>query len=350
MPAHLMPRTVSRPGRALVAVPQGVTLVDVANAAGVSKITASRALSNPGVVSEATRLKVEQAVARVGYVPNLVAGGLKSRRSRLIACLVPTIASGSVFLPAVRAMTQAFERAGYQVMLAQRGYGASQEDKQLEAVLARRPDGVVLTGTFTSAVARRRLKATGIPVVEMWDMARSPIDMLVGFSHREAGKAAAAYLHGKGYRRLAMISATEPRGAAREAGFVAEVRRLAMPEPPVFAVSPPTQMGHGRAGLAHLLKTDPKIDAVFCTTDMVALGAIVETQARGLKVPGQIAIMGFGDMDFAADANPALTTIKVDSELIGERSAALVISVLDGQRAQARVLDVGFSIVERASA
>ncbi|WP_326534012.1 LacI family DNA-binding transcriptional regulator [Pseudorhodoferax sp.] len=323
--------------------------MDVANAAGVSKITASRAISNPSVVTEATRRKVHEAAARIGYVQNFVAGSLKSKRSRLIACVVPTIASASVFLPAVRAMTQAFERLGYHVMLSQRGYGLEQESEQIETVLARRPDGIVLTGTFASAAARRRLKASGLPVMEMWDMARSPIDMLVGFSHEAAGREAAAYLHGKGRRRIAMVSATEPRSAAREAGFVAELQRLGLSAPLIHSVAPPTRLGHGRQGLAALLQSDPRIDAVFCTTDMVALGVILEAQSRGLQVPGQLAVMGFGDMDFAADANPPLTTIHVDNEQLGERAAVLMVEALDGRRSK-RVLDMGFQIVERASA
>ncbi|MBS0455387.1 MAG: LacI family DNA-binding transcriptional regulator [Proteobacteria bacterium] len=344
-----MPPPASSLARVSTSTPRGVTLLDVANEAGVSKITASRAISNPGMVTEATRLKVQQAASRIGYVPNFVAGSLKSRRSRLIACVVPTIASGSVFLPAVRAMTQAFERLGYHVMLAQRGYGQEQENEQIETVLARRPDGIVLTGTFSSAAARRKLKASGLPVMEMWDMARSPIDMLVGFSHEAAGRAAAAYLHGKGRRHVAMISANEPRSAAREAGFVGELQRLGLPAPRIETIAPPTRMGHGRVGLAALLKADPRIDAVFCTTDMVALGVTVEAQLRNLDVPRRLAVMGFGDMDFAADASPALTTIRIDNEQLGEQAATLLVEAIDGRRSK-RVLDMGFEVVERASA
>lgn len=301
------------------------------------------------MVTEATRRKVQEAAARIGYVPNFVAGSLKSRRSRLIACVVPTIASGSVFLPAVRAMTQAFERLGYHVMLSQRGYGVAQENEQIETVLSRRPDGIVLTGRFESPDARRRLKSSGLPVMEMWDMARSPIDMLVGFSHELVGRKAAAYLHAKGRRRIAMISASEPRSSAREAGFAAELLRLGSPPVRIHTVAPPTRMGHGRQGLVELLQVDPDIDAVFCTTDMVALGVIVEAQARGLKVPKQLAVMGFGDMDFAVDAEPALTTIRVDNERLGESAATLLVEAIDGRRSK-RVLDMGFEVVERTSA
>lgn len=345
-----MPHIDPPPHKPKPLAPAGTTLADVAKVAGVSKITASRAFSNPGVVTEATRRKVQEAATQIGYVPNFVAGSLKSRRSRLIACVVPTIASGSVFLPAVRSMTQAFERLGYHVMLSQRGYGRTQENEQIETVLARRPDGIVLTGTFSSATARHRLKASGLPIMEMWDMTRSPIDMLVGFSHKAVGRSAASYLYSKGHRHMAMISAIEPRSAAREAGFVAEVQRLGLSAPLIYSVEPPTRMSHGRQGLVQLLQQSNETpDAIFCTTDMVALGVMAEAQLQGLRMPQQLAVLGFGDMDFAADATPSLTTVHIDNEQLGERAATLMVEALDGQRTQ-HIVDMGFKIVERASA
>lgn len=111
-----------------------ITLDDVARAAGLSKMTASRALNKPSLVTPETQRRVREAAAAVGYIPNLIAGSLKSKKTRLIACLVPTIASGSVFLVAVHAMTEAFAARGYQVMLGERGYDASREDDLVEAM------------------------------------------------------------------------------------------------------------------------------------------------------------------------------------------------------------------------
>lgn len=332
-----------------------ITLADVARIAGVAKITASRVLSNPSVVSEETRRRVLDAVASSGYIPNIMAGALKSKRTRLIACLVPTIASGSAFLVAVQAMTEAFRTAGFQVMLAERGYDPSREAELIEAVIARRPDAVVITGVMSSEPVRRRLKAAGMPVVETWDMSARPIDMLVGFSHEEAGAAMARFLHRKGRRRLAMIAATEPRGDARARGFIDEARRLGLategePGMPVHTIEAPTRMSHGREGLAALLARHPRIDALFCATDLVAVGALIEAQHRRIDVPGQLAICGFGDLDMAAATEPPLTTIHIDSGEIGRRAAALAMARIDGKRVPRRVVDVGFAVVERGSA
>jgi len=125
-------------------------------------------------------------------VPNLLAGGLASTRSRLVAAVVPTI-SGPVFLETIQSLTEALAERGYQLMLGQAGYAGSREDALLEAIIGRRPDGIVLTGIMHSAEGRKRLLAAGIPVVETWDLTPTPIDMLVGFSHVEVGRAVAGF-------------------------------------------------------------------------------------------------------------------------------------------------------------
>src|SRR3982751_2416238 len=191
-----------------------VTLHDVARLAGVAPITASRALNTPDRVSADVLEKVSDAVRRTGYVPNRLAGGLASARSRLVAAVVPTIA-GPVFLQTVQSLTAALAESGYQLMLGQSGYTDSREDALLEAIIGRRPDGIVLTGVVHSATGRKRLMAAGIPVVETWDLTPTPIDMLVGFSHVDVGRSVANFLHGKGRRRLAVVAGDDERSARR---------------------------------------------------------------------------------------------------------------------------------------
>lgn len=347
------PASPSR-SRTRAAPATSVTLADVAKVAGVSKITASRALANPDVVSEKTRKRVLDAVVETGYVRNLLAGALRSNRTRLIACLVPTIGSGSVFMDAVQSLTEMMESAGYQVILGQRGYDVSQEERLVEAVLARRPDGLVLMGVVRSEAARRRLQSTGIPLVEAWDMSGAPVDSMVGFSHRKVGAASARYLHAKGRVRPAIITTDEPRGAQRGQGFVETARRIGFiaqgADIPLYRFAAPSRMRHGREGLAQILELQPDTDALYCATDLVALGALTEARSRGIAVPQQLAIVGFGDADFAMDTDPALTTVRVDSVALGQRAAAMLMARIEGRTAAGQVLDLGFDIVERGSA
>jgi LacI family gluconate utilization system Gnt-I transcriptional repressor len=326
-----------------------VTLHDVARIAGVAPITASRALNTPGQVSAELVRRVTEAVASTGYVPNRVAGGLASARSRLVAALVPTI-SGPVFLGTVRALNEALAAQGYQLMLGQSGYADSREDALLEALIGRRPDGIVLTGIMHSPQGRQRLLASGIPVVETWDLTPTPIDMLVGFSHAEVGRAVVAFLHARGRRRLAMIAGDDERSARRQQAFHAAAQAAGLPPVAVILVPAPTTLKSGRSALAELLQTSPAVDAVFCSSDLLALGVMTEARVRGVSVPGQLAVVGFGDLDFAADLHPALTTVRIDSMAIGRQAAQFIVDRAEGREVAARVVDVGFSIVARDSA
>lgn len=326
-----------------------VTLHDVAKLAGVAPITASRALNTPEQVSPEVLKKVSEAVARTGYVPNRLAGGLASARSRLVAAVVPTI-SGPVFLETVQSLTTALAERGYQLMLGQSGYDLAREDALLEAIIGRRPDGIVLTGIMHSAEGRRRLLAAGIPVVETWDLTPTPLDMLVGFSHGDVGRAVAAYLHARGRRRLAVVVGDDERATRRRQAFEAEARRLGLPPPQVVTVPAPTTLKSGRRALGELLAADAGIDAVSCSSDLLALGVMTEAQVRGIAVPGQLAIIGFGDLDFAADLHPALTTVRIDGTAIGRQAALFIVERAEGRAVNDRVVDIGFTIVERASA
>jgi LacI family transcriptional regulator, gluconate utilization system Gnt-I transcriptional repressor len=325
-----------------------VTLHDVAKLAGVAPITASRALNTPERVSAEVRAKVSDAVARTGYVPNRLAGGLASTRSRLVAAVVPTIA-GPVFLKTVQSLTEALAERDYQLMLGQAGYDGAREDALLEAIIGRRPDGIVLTGILHSAAGRRRLLASGIPVVETWDLTPTPIDMLVGFSHVEVGRAVARFLHAKGRRRFAAVSGDDERAKRRCAAFQDEAMRLGVTPEPYVEVPAPTTLKRGRAALGQLLARGTAIDAIFCSSDLLALGVLTEARVRGIAVPEQLAVVGFGDQEFAEDLEPSLTTVQIQGTAIGRQAARFIVERAEGRAVDARIVDIGFSIVERRS-
>jgi LacI family transcriptional regulator, gluconate utilization system Gnt-I transcriptional repressor len=325
-----------------------VTLHDVAKIAGVAPITASRALNTPGQVSPEVLKKVTEAVSRTGYVRNGLAGGLASTRSRLVAAVVPTIA-GPVFLQTLQALTDALAEGGYQLMLGQSGYAQSREDALLEAIIGRRPDGIVLTGIMHSAEGRRRLLAAGIPVVETWDLTPNPLDMLVGFSHAEVGAAVARYLHGKGRRRLALVGGDDERSRRRLEAFRLVAQSAGQDEVPTVLVPAPTTLKSGRSALGELLARTPEVDAVFCSSDLLALGVMTEARACGIEVPGRLAVVGFGDLEFAADLSPSLTTVRIDARAIGRQAARFIIERAEGRPVAQKVVDIGFSIVERDS-
>jgi LacI family gluconate utilization system Gnt-I transcriptional repressor len=263
--------------------------------------------------------------------------------------IVPTIV-GPVFSSTLHATTTALADEGYQVMLGESGYVHSREDDLLAAIISRRPAGIILTGIVHSPEGRRRLAGAGVPVVETWDLTPTPIDMLVGFSHERVGMAVAEFFHARGVRHPGIIAAKDPRALLRNRGFVEAFRKFGVEDIPVHHSPAPSTLGEGRRGLTDLLHRSPKLDAVTCSSDFLAHGVLIEAQARNVTVPGNLAVMGFGDLDFAGDTAPTLSSVRIDGVAIGRQAARFIIDKINGRSIPTRVVDVGFSIVSRESA
>src|SRR5262245_13571031 len=170
-------------------------------------------------------------------------------------------------------------------MLGQIGYAESREDDLLRAIIGRRPDGIVITGILHSAEARRLLLVSGIPIVETWDYTPTPIDALVGFSQERIGREVCEYLVARGCRRLAIISGDDRRAGRRRAGFLRAAAKAKLAKPQVRLVPAPTTHAGGRSGLSEILTADANVDAVFCTSDTLAMGVLTEAHHRGIAVP-----------------------------------------------------------------
>jgi LacI family transcriptional regulator, gluconate utilization system Gnt-I transcriptional repressor len=324
-----------------------VTLSDLARLTGVTKVTVSRALNSPDLVASETLERVREAVRQTGYTPDLVAGSLASNRSQLIVALIPAIAGG-VFQETVTALTAKLAAGGFQLLLGQSGYDDSREDALLDAIIGRRPAGIVLTGVVHSEAARQKLRASGIPLVETWDITESPLDMLIGFSHRKIGQAAADFLRERGARRPAIITPDDRRAQARAEAFSEAFGGDAAI--PVVTAPSPANLGDGRHALGRLLDEHPAVDAIFCGADNLALGVLMEARKRNLRVPEQLKVIGYGDQNFAGDTDPPLTTIRIDGTKIGELAATMLMARIKGSKTRQRKVDVGFTVVVRESA
>lgn len=328
--------------------PREIRLTEVATLARVSPITVSRALNNPEVVAPETLKRVQLAVQQLGYVPNRLAGSLSSSRSRLIAAIVPTV-THSLFAASIQAFSSEMSSAGYQVLLGLSGYSDVDECQILDALLSRRPEGLLLIGVARSSALRARLLNVNMPTVETWDMTDTPVDMLVGFSHYDAGVAVAERFLARGLRRPALISADDERAMARREGFIQTMARHGIDNVAQVLVKPPSSVAQGRTSLATILAGSADVDAVFCGSDLLALGVLSEARARGLDVPSRLAVCGFGDLAFSADLAPALTTVQMDGSRIGTTAAHCLIDRLDGSSVRPKI-DIGFTLVGRETA
>ena len=325
-----------------------MTLEDVARLAGVSTITVSRAVNHPEKVAGKTLEKVNRAIYQTGYVPNLLAGGLASKRTRMIAAIVPSIAN-LVYAETMQYFSKRLQEFGYQMMLGESGYPEKNEQSLLSAILSRRPDGILLTGVNHSPECRRLLLSARIPVVETWDLTPTPLDHVVGFSHERIGLDVADFILRKGFKRIGTISASDRRAQYRESVMIERLQRYGVNDVHRVHVEVPSDLRKGRDGLSQLL-ADGFIDGVvFCSSDTLAQGALTECQARGLKVAEQIAIIGFGDQSFAADTYPPLSTVRIDRPKMGKIAADTLLARIDGRVLDDHVIDVGFEIVERGT-
>jgi LacI family gluconate utilization system Gnt-I transcriptional repressor len=329
--------------------PSAPTLEEVARVAGLSPITGSRALNNPGLVRPSTIEKVREAVTLTGYIPNMLAGGLASRRSRLVAAVVPQL-TNAMFVDTIQGLNEQLAAHGYHLLLCQSAYSLEMEEELVRAILSRRPDGIVLTGIHHTQNLRKLLLSSSTPVVETWDLTPTPIDMLVGFSHDLIGRKIGQYLLGKGYRRFGMVCASDERANLRRQGIASVLDEEGIRGVPWVEVPTPATLALGRQGLSQLLESGASFEVIACSSDALAQGVMIEARARGLAVPQQLAVMGFGDLDFAAHTLPPISTVHVDKRAIGVQAANAVMARIEGRPLDNPVIDVGFELIARGSA
>ncbi len=326
---------------------ESLTLDDVAAAAEVSAATVSRWFNNPEIVAAATGERIRQAVERLGYIPNLIAGGLASSRSRLVAVMIPQLAN-SIFVETIEAMISELDAAGYVTMLSVTGLGESAIREPIRAALGRRAEAVVITSTVDQET-RKLLRRSGTTVIEIWDLPEEPVDVAIGFSHRDIGEDLASFARQKGYRHPHLLLPETPRARQRRDGFVAEWCSRGATPPGETEVMVPGRLSDARACFTHIMQMNPRPDLVVCGSDLLAMGVADEAQAVGIAVPDELGVIGFGNTQLAADGRPTITSVEIDGTRIA-REAITVLQQRAGQTNDApRRIDVGFSIVERQS-
>ncbi|KWE38162.1 LacI family transcriptional regulator [Burkholderia territorii] len=329
---------------------------DVARLAGVSKMTVSRVLAGHSVAAD-TRERVCRAIDQLGYVADAAAGALSSGRSEFVAVLVPSLSSSN-FSDTVRGLTDALEPHGLQLLLGDTDYDLAREERLVRSMLRHQPRCIALTGAQHTDATRKLLERSAIPVVEMWDLPTRPIDTAVGFSNVRAARAMVRHLAERGYRRIGFLggaSELDRRGLDRLKGYQAEINALGLGEPRIVRLGEsPITMSHGEPAMAALLDKWPDTDAVMCVSDMSAFGAIMACHRRGLSVPADIAVAGFGNFEVATCCHPTITTVSVDAYGIGLHTGEALLAALQardgGGPIESRRIRIDYTIVARESA
>jgi LacI family gluconate utilization system Gnt-I transcriptional repressor len=303
---------------------------DVAKRLGISAMTVSRALRHGTGVAPATREAIMKAIEEMGYVPNQIAGSLASRRSGFAAVLVPSL-NNSHFSETVLALNAALETHGIQLLIGSTDYDRDKEAGLVRAFLARKPEAIILTNDGHKPEVAHLLKQAQIPVVQIWDLPAQPIQHVVGFSNREAMKRLIEKLLGAGYRRITYfgeLDDAETRGAARRVGYCEAMAEMGL-APRLCAVGrPPAMMSDGDRALDELLLRYPDTELVACVSDPLAFGIMAACARRGISVPHQLAISGFGDFEIARVSVPGITTVKIDATALGRLTGKIVLDLV----------------------
>ncbi|WP_217438578.1 LacI family DNA-binding transcriptional regulator [Fertoeibacter niger] len=308
-------------------------LEDIARATGVSKMTVSRVLRGGSGYSDGTRDRVMQVASRLGYVPNRLAAALGSDASTLVGICVPRLTSG-LFGHVLDGVDRALRRLGYQVMIGCNNHAAEEEEAWLRQVISWRPAGVILSGRNHTPGTVDLLRNAGMPVVELWDLNTSPIDISVGFSHFDCGVEMGQFLIRRGRRRAGFVGAlsrSDVMGQARLEGFAAALSRAGHPlaDREVLHDSPGFYAGF--YGLEVLLARSPHLDVVYFHNDEMAIGGLAYCTARGVNVPGDLGIVGWGGMEAASVLPRRLTTTVVPTTAIGKAAAEALVARLKGE-------------------
>lgn len=328
--------------------PKNATLDDVAALAHVSTATVSRFLNNPKVVAAATGDRIAQAIAATGYIPNLLAGGLASSKSRMVAVLIPHLAD-SIFNDTIQTMAEELAKAGTTVMMALTAGPPDRTDEMILAAMGRRVDAIISTAPLGDRTADLLRRFPGL-FIQIWELPEHPVGLAVGFSHHDVGRDMARFLQSRGYRHPLLVTVEGSRARMRREGFLAEWQATGGAAVAEAQVSAPSRFGQARRIFADMRRLEQQPDVVICGSDYLAQGIIVEAQAVGLRVPDQLAVVGFGNSNIAGDMRPTITTVDIDGARIAREAIAAIAAHAEGKPLRERSIDVGFRLIARESA
>jgi len=303
-----------------------LTLRDVSEAAGVSEMTVSRVLRNKGDVSDGTRERVLEAAKRLGYVPNKIAGALASQRVNLVAVIIPSM-SNMVFPEVMTGISQVLEETSLQPVVGLTGYRPEKEEKVLYEMLSWRPSGVIIAGLEHSDASRAMLRASGIPVVEIMDVDGTPIDSVVGISHRRAGQQMAQAIVRAGYRRIGFMGTKMPldhRARKRFEGFTEALAKAGIEMADHEFYSGGSALLKGREMTAEMLRRTPDLDFLYYSNDMIAAGGLLSLLEKGTEIPNKIGLAGFNGVELLEGLPRQLATMDACRTEIGIKAAEII--------------------------
>ncbi len=310
-----------------------LTLRDVSAASGVSEMTVSRVLRNRGDVSKATRQKVLEAAKTLGYVPNQIAGALASNRVNLVAVIIPSL-SNMVFPEVMTGISEVLDDTPLQPVVGVTNYMPEREEKVLFEMLSWRPSGIIIAGLEHSDASRAMLESSGIPVVEIMDTDGTPIDSMVGISHRRAGREMAQAIYKAGYRNIGFLGtkmSLDHRARKRFEGFTEALAKEGLEIADQEFYSGGSALLKGREMTEAILSRSPDLDFLYYSNDMIGAGGLLYCLDNNIDVPGRIGLAGFNAVELLDGLPMKLATMDSGRLEIGRTAAKIIADRVAGE-------------------
>ena len=311
-----------------------VNLKDVAKRAGCSIATASRVLNGHPTVGAAERERVLEAASQLRYVANSAARALRSQETRLVGLIVPTL-DHAIYARMVDGLQLQLEKAGISVLINSSGYDLEREETQARILVARGVEAVVMVGAEHHSETADYLSRAGVHQIFTYTTDLGNGDAAIGFDNREAAAIAGRFLLDLGHRRFGMISGISEgndRARNRRDGFLETLAAAGVPESEIVVIETSYNIELGGSAMRSLMQTRPRPTAVFCGSDILAVGAVRTCKTEGIAIPEEVSVVGFDDLEIAQVVTPELTTLHVPVKSMGEAAADATLALFRGNK------------------
>lgn len=316
-----------------------VTIKEIAEMAGVSRTTVSRVLNNSGYVSEDARKRVEKVIEETGYVPSEQAKSLRTKKTKVIGVILPTIQTET---PSriVTGVGKELSKNGYQILLANTNLDKQKEVDYLDLLRLRQVDGIILIATNTEPKLMEKIKEIKVPVVIVGQEAEDM--MYVTYDDYHAAFDLTSLFIERGHQNIAFIGVDETDravGHLRKKGFLDAMESNGLMVDPEWMQTGVFDIDSGHDAMKSILeKSTKKPTATIAVTDRLAIGAMSYLKEKGVRIPEQMALAGFGASEIAKYLEPPLTTVDYQNEKAGEQAAKQLLAKIESKNYQKQII------------
>lgn len=325
-----------------------VGMLDIANHVGVSKMTISRFLRNPDLVSPHLRDKISGAIDKFGYIPNKAPDMLSNDKSHAIGVFLPSL-TNQVFAEVFKGIEMVTDKNGYQIMIAHTGYDQNKEEMRLRSLLSYNIDGLILSERSHTSTTHKILKLANVPIVEIMDSVSPCIDMAVGIDNFSAAQQMINRMLAKGKNNIVYFGArSDERSIIRQKGYEAAMVAKGLAHYTITSKEVSSYTLGGQL-LHRALAEWPQVDGIFCSNDNLALGVLFECQRLNIDIPNQLAVAGFHGHNVGRAVTPQLASVLTPRVEMGQIAAEMLLKRLCGEKITKKVIDLPVEYLEGES-